>query len=214
MKFSLIDMNVWARKEYFEHYHSSVPCSYSMTVKIDITKQIRTGKQLYPLMLYYLATIVNKHEEFRTAFNPEGSLGIYDELVPCYTVFHKDTETFSTIWTEYSDNYEIFLENYRKDIIQYGAKKNFEAKPDTPQNSFNVSMIPWETFDGFNLNLPQGNDYLLPIFTIGKYQVEKGKYLLPLAIQVHHSVCDGFHICRFINELRNLIGKTKELDRG
>ncbi len=66
---------------------------------------------------------------------------------------------------------------------------------------YNVSMIPWETFDGFNLNLPQGNDYLLPIFTIGKYHYEKGKYLLPLAIQVHHSVCDGFHICRFVNEL-------------
>ncbi len=214
MKFNLIDIESWERKEYFEHYHSSVPCSYSMTVKIDITKQIRTGKKLYPLMLYYLATIVNKHEEFRTAFDSEGNLGIYDMLVPCYTVFHKDTETFSTIWTEYSDNYEIFLEKYHQDIKQYGAEKHFEAKPNTPQNSFNVSMIPWETFDGFNLNLPQGNDYLLPIFTIGKYYYEKGKYLLPLAIQVHHSVCDGFHICRFINELQNLIGKNKELDRG
>ena len=31
------------------------------------------------------------------------------------------------------------------------------------------------------------------------------KIILPLAIQVHHAVCDGFHICRFVNELQELI---------
>ena len=30
-------------------------------------------------------------------------------------------------------------------------------------------------------------------------------FILPLAIQVHHAVCDGFHICRFVNELQELI---------
>ena len=28
-------------------------------------------------------------------------------------------------------------------------------------------MIPWSTFDGFNLNLQKGYDYLIPIFTMG-----------------------------------------------
>ncbi len=34
---------------------------------------------------------------------------------------------------------------------------------------------------------------------------ENGKYLLPLAIQVHHAVCDGFHVCRFVNELQECL---------
>ena len=33
---------------------------------------------------------------------------------------------------------------------------------------------------------------------MGKYYKENDKILLPLAIQVHHAVCDGFHICRFL----------------
>ena len=45
----------------------------------------------------------------------------------------------------------------------------------------------------------------IPIFTLGKYYEEDGKILLPLAVQVHHAVCDGFHICRFVNELQELI---------
>ena len=79
------------------------------------------------------------------------------------------------------------------------------GNPGVPENIFTVSMIPWTTFEGFNLNLQKGYNYLLPIFTLGKYFQEKGRTLLPLAIQVHHAVCDGFHICRFINELQGLI---------
>ena len=78
-------------------------------------------------------------------------------------------------------------------------------KPNIPENNFSVSMIPWTTFEGFNLNLKKGYEYLLPIFTMGKYYEERGRYILPLAIQVHHAVCDGFHVCRFINELQDLI---------
>ena len=32
---------------------------------------------------------------------------------------------------------------------------------------------------------------------------------LPLADQVHHGVCDGFHVCRFVNELQELLGQRE-----
>ena len=28
---------------------------------------------------------------------------------------------------------------------------------------------------------------------------------MPLAAQVHHGVCDGFHLCRFLRELQERI---------
>ncbi|MCB2291907.1 type A chloramphenicol O-acetyltransferase [Clostridium sp. CS001] len=205
MNFKLIEKEKWQRKEIFEHYFSTVPCTYSMTVKLDITKIKEANQKLYPKMLYLLSKVINNHSEFRTALNNNGKLGVFDELSPCYTVFHKDTETFSNIWTEYFADYETFYGEYQKDIKEFGSMKRMEAKPNTPNNTFSVSMIPWETFEGFNLNLQKGYDYLLPIFTIGKYYKENDKYILPLAIQVHHSVCDGFHVCRFINELKTLI---------
>ena len=49
--------------------------------------------------------------------------------------------------------------------------------------------------------------HILPIFTIGKYYEENGSLILPLAIQVHHALCDGFHLCRFVNELQYLINR-------
>lgn len=207
MEFIAIEKNNWERKEYFDHYASHVPCTYSMTVKLDITKIQEKRLKLYPAMLYFITTIVNRHSEFRTAFNEKGELGIYSEMLPSYTVFHKESETFSNLWTEYTARMDDFFRAYEADILRYGTQTGIDAKPNVPQNVFTVSMIPWTTFDSFNLNLQKGYNYLLPIFTMGKYYQESGKTLLPFAIQVHHSVCDGFHTCRFINELQELINK-------
>lgn len=207
MEFHLIDLNTWKRKEYFEHYFAHVPCTYSMTVKLDITGLKKNRKKLYPSLLYSLATLVNAHEEFRTAINTQGQVGVFSEMMPCYTVFHKDTETFFNIWTPYSPDYGTFCSRYAEDISRYGSVEKMMAKPNPPENTFPVSMIPWTTFEGFNLNLKNGYDYLLPIFTFGRYYEEQGKWLIPLSIQVHHGVCDGFHTCRFVNELQELIDK-------
>ncbi|MGL4903840.1 MAG: CatA-like O-acetyltransferase, partial [Cetobacterium sp.] len=43
----------------------------------------------------------------------------------------------------------------------------------------------------------------------GKFILEDKKYLIPLAIQVHHAVCDGFHLCRFIDRFQEIINDEK-----
>lgn len=207
MQFKKININNWNRKEYFEHYFSNIPCTYSMTIKLDITKIKSKNIKLYPTMLYYITNIVNKHDEFKTAFNENNELGIYDEMIPCYTIFHKDTKTFSNIWTKYTPNINDFYDEYENDLKQYGNKKELNAKPNIPSNIFNVSMIPWTTFESFNLNLQKGYTYLSPIFTLGRYYKADERFLMPLYIQVHHAVCDGFHVCQFLNELQDLINK-------
>lgn len=143
MQFTKIDINNWTRKEYFDHYFDNTPCTYSMTVKLDISKLKKDGKKLYPTLLYGVTTILNRHEEFRTALDKNGQVGVFSEMLPCYTIFHKETETFSSIWTEFTADYTEFLQNYQKDIDAYGERKGMFAKPNPPENTFPVSMIPW-----------------------------------------------------------------------
>lgn len=205
MTFTLIDTTRWPRREHFEHYLSVVPCQYSMTTEVDISRLRSSGRKIYPAMLHALSTVVNRHEEFRMAFDASNRPGFYDRLHPCYTVFHKDTETFSNLWTEFDENYETFLRSYLKVQSLWGNVKRFEARPHTPENVFPVSMIPWEHFQGFHLHLPKADRYFFPIFTLGKYREQNGQCLLPIAVQVHHAVCDGFHVCRLLQELREIL---------
>lgn len=213
MGFKLIDVSKWKRKEYFDHYLNQVTCTYSMTLNLDLTDLLHEIKKkrikLYPAMIYLLSVIVNKHDEFRTALDSKGHVGIFDLLHPSYTIFQKDNETFTNVWTEYSPSFSEFYKQYLLDIENYAKINSFIAKPNVPENVFNISSIPWVSFTGFNLNLPKVTDYLLPIFTMGKYFEQNGKIWLPIAIQVHHAVCDGFHIAKFVNDLQEAMNKLK-----
>lgn len=201
MEYREIDLRTWERREYFEHYTSAVPCTYSMTVKLDITELRKRGGGLYPAMLYLLSGTVNEFEQFRTAYRPDGKLAVYERMHPSYTIFNGETETFSCIWTEYTEDYGEFLRRYREDAGRYKRAGGFSPKPGMPENCFNVSMIPWTAFESFQLNLPDYK-YLLPIFTMGRYSEENGRCLVPLAAQVHHGVCDGYHLCAFLEALQ------------
>ena len=205
MNFTRIDRETWPRREFFCHYFTQVPCTYSAVFNLDITELRRSGEKLYPAMLHQISEVVNRHQEFRMACNERGEVGYYDTVHPCYTVFHKDTETFSNLWTAYTPDYKAFCEAYRRDTALYGDRPGLTARPDTPENTFPVSMLPWAGFEGFNLNLQKGYDYLPPIFTMGRFREETGRILLPLSVQVHHAVCDGFHLCRLVNELQDLL---------
>lgn len=202
-------MECWKRAPYYNHFFNQLRCTYSITVDLDITAILsyikETNRQLYPTLIYAITKIVNSREEFRTSTNAQGEVGIWDELRPNYTIFHKADETFSTIWTEWNDDPEIFMKNYSNDLQLYGELCDLVSKPDTPANTFPISCLPWTTFTGFNLNIFADGSYLLPIFTLGKYHKENGTILIPLSVQVHHAVCDGFHVSRFINELQELL---------
>ena len=211
--FEVIDQNNWKRKPYFDRYFTDVPCTYSITVNIDISEVIRFKAErktkLYPLLIYILTKAVHCHDEFRMDINENGEVGVWKTIYPCYTVFHKENETFSCIWTEWNDDLKVFLENYNRDVELYGNKLDIDAKPQTPKHVFPISSLPWTVFTGFNLNIKPDTGYLLPIFTFGKYFKEEERFHIPLSIQVHHAVCDGYHVSRFIHTIQKICSELR-----
>lgn len=214
MRWIKIDLEQYPRREHYEHYLHRVRCGYGMTVQIDVTEVVHLAKEkgipFYAAEIYMLSRVVNAHPEFRMCRNENGELGYWESSNPSYTVFHRDTETFSSIWTEYSSDFREFLQNYREDAAQYGNCHAFDAKPGQTPNMFNVSSIPWAHYTDFHLDLFDGGDYLLPIFTLGKYEGREERLFLPVTAQVHHAVCDGFHLSRFMAELQALADSAGE----
>ncbi|WP_440109615.1 type A chloramphenicol O-acetyltransferase [Paenibacillus sp. QZ-Y1] len=208
MIFNRIDLENWSRKPYFEHYINHVRCTYSMTANIDITRLLaelkNKGIKLYPALIHMITTVVNRHRECRISLDSEGRLGYWDSMSPSFTIFHDDDKTFASIWTLYSEDFNVFYSRYLDDLDKYGDVKQFVAKPKEPPNTFPISSIPWVSFTGFNLNVYNEGTYLLPIFTMGKYFQSDGKILLPLSAQFHHAVCDGYHAGLMYNEIQSL----------
>lgn len=202
MAFHLIDVSTWKRKDHYTHFIKEVVCTYSATIELDITKL--KGQKLYPAMIWLLTRCVNQIPEFRTVLTEEG-VGFYDDMHPAYTIFNKENQTFSGIWTEFHPQYTDFLSAYESDATHFSSSLQYAPKPHRPANSFDISMVPWFTFSSFNLNIFGDGKYLLPIFTLGKFFERDGRRLIPLAIQVHHAVCDGYHVGMLAEMLQKLI---------
>lgn len=207
MNFIEIQMEQWARKEHYEHYINNVRCSYSITVDIDITNlQIRLkerGLKAYPAQIFMLSTVVNQLPEFRMTVNAEQRLGYWEIIDPVYTILNSDTKTFSAIWTKHTHCFDTFYRAYLQDTAQYANGKLFPQEHVAP-NTFTISSVPWLDFSAFNINVFSDGKYLLPIFTIGKYKEENNKIKMPLAIQCHHAVCDGYHVGKFVEILQQM----------
>lgn len=134
---------------------------------MDITALIRELKareaKLYPLLIFALTAIVNRHEEFRTSIDKSGDVGIWDTVTPCYTIFHKKSETFSEMWSSWSEDIDVFVENYKSDIQLFGHIEGISTKPNLPENTFSISSLHWTTFTGFNLNIFSDGTYLINV---------------------------------------------------
>ena len=96
---------------------------------------------------------------------------------------------------------------YVTDVSEYSKSTRYAPKEGTPENSFNISMVPWLEFTAVNINVFDDGKFLLPIFTMGKCFERDGRRLLPLAIQAHHAVCDGYHVGLFVEKLQNEINR-------
>jgi len=209
MSFEPIDLENYPRRRHFEHFHA-MRLSYSATVNIDISAlragAKRQGISEYLAQTWMLTTAANKVPEFRMSIDQTGRLGTWEELSPLFTVLNPETRTFSGLWTPYQQNFAEFVRQAAKVIESY-ADGSFEPQDDIPANVINISSIPWVGFTAFNLNMP--TDYMLPILTIGRYSQAEGTTLMPLAIQVHHAVCDGYHLGLFVEAVRTLAAETR-----
>lgn len=205
--YTSVDLSRWARREHFEIFQTFAQSTFNQTVQLDITALLKHIKEadwkFYPTMIFLISKIVNRHPEFRMAMK-DNELVVWDEVHPNYTIFHNETETFSSLWSHYDGNIHHFQKVYSEDMARYSNNTAYWPKEESRENIFFISGIPWVTFTSFNVNVANMKNFFAPMFTLGKYFEQEGKVLLPFAVQVHHSVCDGFHVARLVNELQEL----------
>ena len=212
MKYEIINLNEWKRGKLFLHYINNLRNVLSLTAVIDVTAFVRFVKEnnlkFYPAFMWAVSKIFNSREEFRYGWDKEGNLIRWDYISPCYADFHKDDEMFTLLYTEYAEELLTFHENFLKDREKYKDFRAFDLT-EVPENVFNVSCLPWIGYKSFDIHVFDEGKYLAPVVTWGKYEEKNGSLIMPLTVNIHHAVCDGFHLCRFFNDLQTFIGSEK-----
>src|SRR6478736_1230951 len=204
-----IDLDTWPRRQHFDYYREAAPCTYAMTVELDASAFVAalqaSARKTYIAQIWTIATVVNRHDEFRMCLNEAGEPAVWPATDPAFTVFNAERETFSCVWAPFHADFGEFHDHAAAVLAEHRGAKEFFPQGPLPANSFDVSSLPWASFTGFTLNIDGGSNHLAPIFTLGRYIEQEGRTMLPLAVQIHHAAADGFHTTRLVNEVQELL---------
>lgn len=212
MEYKIINTDKWERGKIFKYYIEKLPNVMSLTVDIDITEFLEFIKnkklKFYPSMIWLVSKVLNSHDEFKYNWDKKGNLIKWDYISPYYADFNKEDQTFVRLVTEYNDNLKIFHYKFMENREKFKNLRGFDLK-DIPLNTYDLSCLPWVRYKSFDLHVFDDGKYLAPGIVWGKYEKQGDRYIMPLTMTAHHAVCDGFHLCRFFNEIQGLINKLE-----
>lgn len=211
MNYKIIDLNTWNRGTLFKFYIDKMRMVMSLTVDIDVKPLAefitKSGLKFYPAMIWAVSKVVNSHDEFKYGWNTKGNLIKWNVVSPSYVHFHKEDKNFTKTVTEYSDDLFVFHSRFMSD-----REKNRDMRAiveNQPPNFFDVSCLPWVRYKHFDIHVFDEGKFLAPVITWGKYEPEQEKLIMPLTMNIHHAVADGFHLSRFFNEVQELINSLE-----
>lgn len=208
MNYSKINMDTWPRRDMFRHFISDVRCVTSITAQTDVTDVVAFCKandfRFYPTFLYLVARALNRRDEFKMGYDESGSLILWHSVSPSYVVFHPQDELFTRLITHYSPDFSVFYGQMVADMALHENKRAFDVQY-ACKNTFDASCLPWLHYSTCDLHVFDSGSYLAPIITWGKYECANEKYTMPLTMQIHHAVADGFHIARFYSDVQSEI---------
>ncbi|MCI1931787.1 MAG: CatA-like O-acetyltransferase [Clostridia bacterium] len=211
--FNKIDMEKYERAEYFRYYMDLIKTKCNITVDMDITDFLKTLKnnnlKFYQSFVYAIMKSINEYPQFKMAYDKDKNLGYYDYCNPSYTIFHKDNETFSDLWTQWNDDFKTFYKDMTEDMEKYKDVKKVKAKPGRPGNFIPISNLPWLSFTSCSYDTYSESQMLFPVIIFGKYFDDNGTTKIPFTIFINHAVADGFHLCRLIKNIEETCNNFK-----
>ena len=207
---TLLDIENWNRKEHFLFFKQMEEPFFGITTTIDCTKGYETAKQLETsFFTYYLhktMVTVNAIEPFRYRILDD-AIYIHDTIGVSATIMREDN-TFGFSLIEYSPDFNVFAANTYDEIQRIKNTTGLFTREFPNDNLIHFSAIPWVNFT----SLSHARSYTFPDscpkISFGKMIIDDdGKKTMPMSINVHHGLMDGFHVGQFVDFFQELMNK-------
>jgi len=202
-----IDLSTWSRKAQYNFFKDYKDPYFNICSDIKCTtsylKSKEKGDSFFITYMHNALKALNEISEFKTRII-EDEVFEFPIINGTTTVF-KDDETFSFCYFRYHENFEKFKYETHKAIQD--AKKSNELISNTDIDLIYVSVIPWRSFTSIKHPVSNQKSNSVPKIVFGKVFKQNGEFYMPISVDAHHSLVDGYHISNFYNRLENLLNQ-------
>lgn len=206
-----IDMEQWSRKEHFNHFMKLDYPHFSICANVDITKfkkYIKERNYSFFISVLYVATrAANEVKEFRYRIR-DGKVIEHEVVHPSFTIMSQ-AEAFSFCMTNYYEVFDEFLGRANNEIDKKKECGSLEFDPEADEYIY-VTSIPWISFTNINHPIHLKNVISVPMIAWGKYFKQEDKLLMPLSIQAHHALVDGFHAGKYYEAFQYMLNNPEK----
>ena len=206
----IIDIETWNRKEHFEFFSKMTSPYFGITTEVDCTKAYinakENGHSFFAHYLHKSMIAANSVEELRLRII-DRQVVLFERINAGATVGRADG-TFGFIFVNFSDDFETFnkeLQNEIQTVLNStGLRLNND---DIKKDLIRHSTIPWTSFTGLLHPTNFDRTESVPKITFGKFSIREGKKYLPVSIEAHHGLVDGFHLAKYLSEFQRQLDK-------
>lgn len=201
-----INIDTWERKTQYNFFKDFDDPFFNLVVNIDVGPLLdycrKEKLSFFLASLHFSGQAVNAVQGMRLRIKDQKVFD-FDEIHIGSTVFRPDS-TFSFAHFPYIADLHAFCR--QSDII---AKKQIESggmkDPPGMLDVIYYSVVPWVHFLG--LKHPRNSVKLdsIPRIVFGKYEKQNEKWLMPVSVEVNHSLADGYHVGQYFKEFQQRI---------
>lgn len=197
-----IDIGQWARKKHFHFFNSLDYPHFNLVANIDIAPlhdyAREKGFSVFKSILYLTTRVANEIPEYR--FRIRGDEVIEHDMVhPSYTSM-TDDGVFSFTDVQFHPDPFVFWENCRLAEEMVRQEASLEDHEHRDDYVF-ISCIPWVHFTSFVHPVTINGIDSVPRISWGKYVWKNNRLEMPLSVQAHHALLDGWHMGQFFSKM-------------
>jgi chloramphenicol O-acetyltransferase type A len=198
-----VDVGNWNRRTTYEFFKDYEDPFFNIAANLDVTRLYRFSKEKalsFSLAnLFYSLETANEIREFKIRLKDE-KLVEFETVHATQTILLPD-ETFAFCYFELQPTVFEFNRAGRAALEKYKKLKTFDVETDRVDLIY-YSVIPWISFTSFKHASRFDNRQTIPRIVFGKTFDDAGIKKMPVSVEVHHAIVDGFHVGKFFNRLQ------------
>jgi len=184
---------------------------FGIVTEVDCTKAHEKtkekGQSFFACYLHQSMAAINTVEELKLRI-VDHEVILFDKINAGCTIGREDG-TFGFAFVNFSDDFETFNNELQEEIraVQHSSGLRLN-NDDLKKDLIPHSTLPWTSFTRLLHPTDFDSTESVPKVTFGKFSIREGRKYLPVSIEAHHGLADGFHLAKYLNEFQRL------LDRG
>lgn len=196
----------WIRKDQYDFFNNYEDPFFGIGANVDVSKLKvvckEKGLSFFLASLYCSTRAANTIENFRLRIKDD-QLYLVDQLQVGSTILKED-KTFTFCYMKMEDSLESFcIENKKRVEVQLSSG-HFDPHVEKLELLY-YSVIPWISFTYTKHPRNKEKDFSIPRIVFGKYFEENERTLMPVSVEAHHSLMDGYHVGQYFERFQNEI---------